>query len=68
MYHLSVVLFNEEGNFDSYLHLGSCNTETGVMLFHAAASSPWSSEQLFLIWTLKELLIRETYPGASYKL
>lgn len=43
MYYLSVFLFNEEGNFDSYLHLGSCNMKTGVMLFHTAVSSTQSS-------------------------
>lgn len=39
MSYLSVFLFNEEGNSDSYLHLGSCKRETGVMLFHTAVSS-----------------------------
>lgn len=43
MYYLSVFLFNKEGNFDSYLHLGSCNRETGAMLFHTAVSSTQSS-------------------------
>lgn len=33
MYYLSVFLFNEEGNSDSYLHLGSCNMETGFISY-----------------------------------